>query len=363
MVKVSKVSQFLNRITRRVRWEAGAGLRQKGHRALAYGSFLKHRRQLESLKREAAAAGRKLIVISLLDRMGDIVAAEPVSRYIRQREAGAYILWCVREPYRELIDANPHIDRTLPALCMTEWGHLTRSGLFDEIIDLHIQGRICSLCARPLVKTSGSTHVNFDNYYHLGNLLSVFCQTAGIPVIDDAPRVYIPQRAVRAVDAYRLPDQFIAVHARSFESGRDWPAAKWRELVQRVRAARKLPVVELGIHPTINLPATQLLGLCGKLTIMETAEVIRRASVFVGIDSGPAHLANAVGTPGVILLGKFHLFDRYLPYSGAYAGGPAARLVYTEGHVAEIPVGRVYEALEEQFAATQTRRDMVIRNH
>lgn len=346
---MSEVSQFLNRVARRVKWEAGVGLRQRRHRALACGSYLAHRRELKRLRR-GAASGRKLVVISLLDRMGDVVAAEPVSRYIRQREPEAYLLWCVREPYRELIDANPHIDRTLPALCMTEWGHLTRSGVFDEIIDLHIQGRICSTCAQPLVKTSGNTHVNFDNYYHLGNLLNVFCQAAGIPVLTDAPRVYIPPEVERAVDAHRLPDQFITVHAQSFESGRDWPVAKWRELIGRVSANWKLPVVELGIRPTIGLGAPRLIDLCGKLSIMETAEVIKRSSAFVGIDSGPAHLASAFGTPGVILLGKFHLFERYQPYSGAYAGGSAARLIYSAGAASEITVDQVYEALGDRLA-------------
>lgn len=341
---------MLGRVARRAKWEWEVGLRRRRHRALAYGSFLLHQRHLARL-RSGAAEGRKLTVISLLDRMGDIVAAEPVSRYMRHMNPEAYILWCVREPYRELIDSNPHIDQALPALCMTEWNHLTRSGLFDEIIDLHIEGRICLVCAQPLSKTSGNTHVNFDNYYHLGNLLSVFCQAAGLPVLDDAPRVYIPEAVARTVDAYHLPDRFIGVHAQSYEAGRDWPPGKWRELVRRVNAAPGLPVVEIGISPTIDLPAPHLIDLCGRLSILETAEVIRRSSAFIGIDSGPAHLANALGTPGVILLGRFHLFDRYMPYSGAYAEGRGVSLIYSSGPASEIPVHQVYEALADLLEA------------
>ena len=47
-------------------------------------------------------------------------------------------------------------------------------------------------------------------------------------------------------------------------------------------------------------------NLCGQTGIAESAEIIRRATLFIGIDSGPSHLANAVKTPGVIL------FDRHL---------------------------------------------------
>ena len=68
-------------------------------------------------------------------------------------------------------------------------------------------------------------------------------------------------------------------------------------------------------------------NLCGQSGIAETAEDdSRRAALFIGIDSGPAHLANAVKTPGVILLGRYLTWDYYMPYTGFYAdvGGIAA---------------------------------------
>jgi ADP-heptose:LPS heptosyltransferase len=42
------------------------------------------------------------------------------------------------------------------------------------------------------------------------------------------------------------------------------------------------------------------------LPLPEAAELIRRADLFVGTDSGPAHLADAVGTPGAILYAPHH---------------------------------------------------------
>ncbi|MGH7506611.1 MAG: glycosyltransferase family 9 protein, partial [Longimicrobiales bacterium] len=80
---------------------------------------------------------------------------------------------------------------------------------------------------------------------------------------------------------------------------------------------------------------------CGRLGILETAEVIRRAALFIGVESGPGHLANAVGTPGVVLTGHFSGYERYMPYSGAYADGTSADLIQWDGPAREIPVERV----------------------
>ena len=48
------------------------------------------------------------------------------------------------------------------------------------------------------------------------------------------------------------------------------------------------------------------LNLCGQLAPRESAAVMKRAVLFVGHDSGPMHLASAVGVPCVGLFGNFN---------------------------------------------------------
>ena len=88
-------------------------------------------------------------------------------------------------------------------------------------------------------------------------------------------------------------------------------------------------------------------SFCGSLSILETAEVIRRAKLFIGIDSGPAHLANAVGTFGVIMFGNYIGFERYNPFSGGYRNGSNAVLLYANGPVEAIQVDSVFVEVEE----------------
>ena len=113
-----------------------------------------------------------------------------------------------------------------------------------------------------------------------------------------------------------------------------------------------MPILEVGAAPVITgFDGDVFRSLSGRLSLLETAEVIRRAVLFVGVDSGPAHLANAVGTAGVILLGRLGEFQRYLPYSGGYADGSNAELLYASGPAAELSVDSVMAALLRRLAA------------
>ena len=288
---------------------------------------------------------RPIILVGMVEHMGDIVAAEPVVRYLRREYPNGYLIWAVKDTYRELVEHHPTLDAILPLGCLTEWIHLAGSRIFDQVIDLQVQGRDCAVCKVPLVKPQGDQGVTFDTYYTLGNLLHVFCRAATLPTLDEAPRLYMPDAVRQHVDGLELPPAYVAIHCASNQQERDWSPVKWRELTEQIVSTTGLPVVEVGLHPVVGSSLPGYIDLCGRLSLLETADVIRRAQVFIGIDSGPAHLANAVRTYGIILLGEYGPFKKYLPYSGAYADGSNARILYGDGPAATIPVEWVLDAL------------------
>lgn len=57
------------------------------------------------------------------------------------------------------------------------------------------------------------------------------------------------------------------------------------------------------------------IDLSGKTTLLQSSAIIRRCRLAVGAETGLAHIACAVGTDNVILLGGGH-FGRFMPYSG-----------------------------------------------
>lgn len=295
-------------------------------------------------------ARRAIVTISLLENFGDIVACEPVARHVKEKDPNAFLVWLIAGHNRELVQANPHVDCVLSLSCMTEWIWLARFINFDSVIDLHLPGRVCHECRIPLHKSAGDPAVTFDNYYDFGSLLTAFCRTAGLPELDEPPKVYIPGAVARSVDEKLSAGDFIVFHCQSFEECRDWISEKWRELAERVQADCPVRIVEVGTSSVLaHIGFANYENLCGKLSLLETAEVIRRSRLFIGVDSGPAHFANALDVFGIILLGRYHAFEHYLPYSGNYTDPAKAEIIYADGPAASIEVERVFGAIQQKL--------------
>lgn len=267
------------------------------------------------------------IIVGLLEHIGDIVACEPVTRYLRINHPEAHLAWAVAPAYRELVDTNPNVDETVVLECLTDWIKLTKHQNYDRIVDLHVNYRICQHCGIPLIKTEGNPFVNAYEWFDYGSLIEAFTVGAGLPRLSAHPQLYLKEEHGRAVDQLGLPEQFCVVHVQSSADFKDWDKSNWQNLCDFIDDNLGISVVEVGSGHT-SLTSSKILDLVGRLPILQTAEVIRRARFFVGIDSGPAHLANALKIPGVVLLGRMGFFRQYMPFSGFYAGdSPQVKIV------------------------------------
>jgi heptosyltransferase-3 len=91
----------------------------------------------------------------------------------------------------------------------------------------------------------------------------------------------------------------------------------------------------------IPADGVRIKNLCGRLSLCELAAVIRDAAGFIGVESGPAHFANAFRRPAVFLMGSYRQFDRYLPYTGFLREQADEMLLRWAGPAAAIPVETV----------------------
>ena len=319
------------------------------HIAGKFWSFVVKYLRLRRLKTKIS--GRPLIAIILSEQMGDIIACEPVAREVRRRHPNGYILWVVREAYVELVRHHPDLDGFLIEKCPGERVRLLRSGIYDQVYNLHISHRKCRYCPEdPVNPTAEAIGLTFDNYYHRGDLLYMFSQAAGLPALTDEPKIYTPDAVRQRVAALDLPTRPIVIHGQSSHVMRDWPAGNWNRLVQWLLDTYPNPVIEVGLQPVVTYEHPQFRNLCGQLTLLETAEVIRQARLFIGIDSGPAHMANAGGVEGIILLGQLYDFVDYLPYSGRYKRGEGITILNHYGHpCAELPYDWVQQAVQQRL--------------
>jgi len=148
-------------------------------------------------------------------------------------------------------------------------------------------------------------------------LLSALCRTYGLT---DTPRIeschprYAPPTDVTArIQRRRMHiganDRIIVLHLGAGTPAKRWPAEHWRTLAQRLLRTTDAHLILVGTSDDCPV-AQQLLSASdlrrvhdwtGTLSLSELAALLAGADLFIGADSGPAHLAAAVGAPCVVL--------------------------------------------------------------
>jgi heptosyltransferase III len=102
----------------------------------------------------------------------------------------------------------------------------------------------------------------------------------------------------------------------------DWGEANWTALLTRLAQhfpAHKLLLIGAAEETAISEGAAiawkgRSLNLCGALSPRESAAVVRSAALFLGHDSGPMHLAAAVGVPCLTIFSARNLPRIWFPY-------------------------------------------------
>jgi ADP-heptose:LPS heptosyltransferase len=108
-----------------------------------------------------------------------------------------------------------------------------------------------------------------------------------------------------------IGNSFIAVVMGSSWESKEWFFDDYYQLVKDILSSGKREVVLLGDRSKVTSAATlsekvgsaRLVNLVGQTSLLELVAVLKAAAVGVGPDSGPGHLAAAVGTPYVSLFG------------------------------------------------------------
>jgi heptosyltransferase-2 len=162
---------------------------------------------------------------------------------------------------------------------------------------------------------------------------------AGAP-LPAAPDVSWPVSAVlREAARARLAEagvtgSFAAAHIASFaHAAKRWDLARFADVFDALAARRGLTTVLLGSagEKAVNAEAASLAkkarvyDLSGRTSLPEALGVLAEARLFLGNDSGLAHLAGAAGTPSVVVFGSTDP-DATRPWDGPRPDGKSVRL-------------------------------------
>jgi len=286
-------------------------------------------RQIRDLK--ASHPGRTLCGILLVEHIGDIIACEPVIGWVRRTVPEAFVVWVVRDVFRELLDHHPGVDVTLPVSSLALVAPIVRSKAFDVCFDLHVNHKPTGRKNLDHVKSWGDPRVDGVSYFRYGTILRAFSTAAGIPGLSGAAQLHVPPEVVQKVDAIGLPARFVAIHTTSNDEVKNWLPDAWGRVVRHILDAWGMSVVEVGLAQTIPCRDERFISLCGRISILETAEVIRRATFFIGVDSAGAHMANVGRIPSLLLFGQYKGERAWTPYDGFFAAEPDRWILRHDG--------------------------------
>jgi ADP-heptose:LPS heptosyltransferase len=136
--------------------------------------------------------------------------------------------------------------------------------------------------------------------------------------------------AARQIGAAALAMRPIAVSVGTKVQAKDWGLENWRELLGRMAAAmpgRALLLIGAPEESAASeFAATawragggMVVNLCGRLNPRESAAALQRAELFVGHDSGPMHLAAAVGTRCVAVFAARNIPKQWFPFGAQHS--------------------------------------------
>jgi ADP-heptose:LPS heptosyltransferase len=153
-----------------------------------------------------------------------------------------------------------------------------------------------------------------------------FCEQLGVKIGDS----FVPRIAVSPDDAavgMRVLKEcgwkggnYVVVAPGAGLRYRSWPTDKFATVVEyftqnNLEVVFSGSAVEQALYDAISgkVSGGSLINLMGKTNLLQLGGVLQRAVMYFGSDTGTVHLAAAVGTPTVCLLGGGH-FGRFFPY-------------------------------------------------
>ncbi len=298
------------------------------------------------------AVGRILVV--LLGALGDVVRGLAIAAPLKRHFPGVVIDWLVEPLSASIVDNCQYVDNTI----VFERGkqgairrvyNSLRANHYDLVLDLqrHFKSGLFSLVARG----SRSVGVNrrdakeFNWLFHRERVryfgeeepkqyqYMEFLNYLGVPWSEPLDFGLVPN-PMRATELLEISGGIGVVLGSSWPS-KDWLPNGYHELVTGLVGASQRVVLlgdsranELGaklaaIHPAV-------VNLCGKTKVVDLVHVLAALSCAVGPDSGPGHIAAALGVPYVSLFGPtspkrvgfYHSTDLAISYpigcSGCY---------------------------------------------
>ncbi|MCX6968724.1 MAG: glycosyltransferase family 9 protein [Verrucomicrobia bacterium] len=275
--------------------------------------------------------GSRSLLLIKPGSMGDVIHALPVAAAIRDAWPEVDLTWVVDPRWAPLLAGNPAVShvRLFPRqdfrgpagwLRAVRWYGALRGTRPDIVVDLQglLRSALMAACCRANLVAGLSDAREGAGFFYSRTARTppdehaVIRYLRCLPLlgisVPERPEFFIPPGAPPS-----LPGDYVVLHPFARGGGKSMDAGSIRAFVAEVaRSKWRTVIVGVGESPD-SLPA-DVIDLAGRTSLSELIGILRGARFVVSVDSGPMHLAAAIGAPllGVHtwsdprLVGPFH---------------------------------------------------------
>ncbi|MGH9451739.1 MAG: glycosyltransferase family 9 protein [Terriglobia bacterium] len=314
---------------------------------------------------QAAAGSRPRILVARVGAIGDTLMATPLLRAMRRSLPGARVCFLCSAAACDALRYNPHLDRVTPLdhWRLPVWLNAgkrriiseMRKERFDAVLALESDARFLDLVRGSragrviaygaLADAGGFERAAFNPQIHMIDNHLAAARPLGVePAGREMELVYPSELHATLWESLcqvgiRKEGLLVGIHAGwggrkhplTETRLKSWPPERFAEiarwLINRVGASIVLTGagVDTDLNELIaNLSGVRCLNLAGKLSLLQMIALLRRCDAYLTVDSGPAHMAAALGTPLVTLVGPA-IIEQTAPSAGR---GPAIILYH-----------------------------------
>jgi lipopolysaccharide heptosyltransferase II len=290
------------------------------------------------------------ILLVRLRQIGDVVFTTPAVHALRRRFPDAHLSYVVEPAAAPIVLGNPHLNQVIVAprarglrglLGDLALGRRLRAERYDLAIDFHggpraslltwlsgaperigyeIAGRGWMYTRRVARPRELRARHSVENQWDLLASLGVRPpDRTAFPMempVDPGAAVLVAGRLANA--GVTAADRLVVIHVSAGNPFRRWPAAHFVDLVVSLvgRDPRRRVIVTsgpseqdaaagvvAGARAHLDGPRAAQVLSCGEFSLAELRALLDRASLHVGCDGGPLHVAAATGVPVVGLYG------------------------------------------------------------
>lgn len=279
----------------------------------------------------------KRVLIFNVNWLGDVLFSSASIRNIRRNFPDSFIACVIPSRCYPVLKGNPNLDEIIifdekdrhkGVFTRLDFVRQLKDKQFDIVFLLHrsfTRALMCRLAGIPR-RIGYSTHKRAflltdnieipkkDSMHRIDFYLNII-EKAGFKVEDRYTEFFIADEDVKFIEEF-LNKQgvggsefLVAINPGGNWLPKRWPREYWSELADRLISGLGAKVVITGSHNDLSLAEhikakmkERPLIACGVFNIKQLGALARRVDIFITADTGPMHIANAVGAKNIIAI-------------------------------------------------------------